>query len=256
MVGRLCPARTRPDDDPHCARRSTRAALHHAASIHFVGARAVSHPQRNPGVGSDHPQCAPGRRALRDPRGADPARARTGVRRARHHQAEHRQPWPLWFRGAGAPARGDRQPPARERRLRPRAGTGSGTRGDRRAATRPRRAARAARTHLHRQRGQRTDRPGLARPAAARRRGAAAEPGLPAVERGHHPQRRTAAVLPLPGQPRPSARPGRGGGAGQPAHPRAGAHQPQQSDRRGVPARAAAAPGRGRRAARPAAARR
>ena len=60
-----------------------RAAVHHAASIgrdrHW---RRHGHSSKDTGVGFDHTQCAPGRRALRNPRRADPARARAGGRPA------------------------------------------------------------------------------------------------------------------------------------------------------------------------------
>ena len=100
---------------------------------------------------------------------------------------------------------------------------------------------------IHRQRRQRTDRHQPARAAAARRRGAAAQPRLPAVERRHHPQRRQPALLPLPRRERPPARSGRGRSADHPAHARAGADQPEQPDRRGVSAGAAGTHRRGRR---------
>ena len=78
-----------------------------------------------------------------------------------------------------------------------------------------------------------------ARPAQSRRRSAAAEPGLPVVERRDHPQRRPAALLPLPRRERAPARSRRDRGADHAAHARAGRDQSQQSDRRGVSARAA-----------------
>ena len=200
-------------------------------------------------------QRPPGRCALRNPRRADPPRTRAGNGRRRYRQTEHRQSRPLRLRGTGASAPGhcahlpDSEATARSRAL------------ERPARPSPRTSAARGAQGVDAERifiGN-----GVSELIDISLR-ALLQPGdevlLPSPD---YPLWSAATVL-NGGRPRyyrclaaqrPSARSGRDRRADHPAHARDRADQPEQPDRRGVPARAAGAHGRAGGAPRPAAAR-
>ena len=169
----------------------------------------------------------PPRRQVRDPRGPRPPRRAARARGARDREAQHRQPRSLRLPDAWVDAGRRRGEPPPGRSLLAPKGDLPGPRGRGDAAAEPRRDGRHRRRRVHRQRRVGTDHAGDAGAAQSGRRGARAEPRLPALDSLGRDPRREGGALPLPAGAGLRARSGGDRGADHRPHAGAGADQPE-----------------------------